>query len=100
MRVCLNKKKNLDADFDSQLQGLFQEATQNIEDRDAAARRSEEDKELEITRRVEERMALLVRQGMPAMLRPLVQGLEARSPGRRGKIPWSCKNSTGSAIRR
>ncbi len=69
-------EENLDADFDSQLQGLFQEATQNIEGRQAAARRSEEDKEQEINRRVEERMAKAY-MSVPQMLRPLMQGLEA-----------------------
>jgi molecular chaperone GrpE (heat shock protein) len=67
---------NLDADFDSQLRGLSQEATQNIEDRDAAVRRAEEEKEQEITRRVEERMARSY-VSVPSMLRPLVLGLEA-----------------------
>jgi len=67
---------NLDADFDSQLRGLSQEATQNIEERDAAVRRAEEEKEQEITRRVEERMARSY-MSVPAMLRPLVLGLEA-----------------------
>ncbi len=43
------QEENLDADFDSQLRGLFQEATQSIEDRDAAARRVEEEKEQEIS---------------------------------------------------
>jgi molecular chaperone GrpE (heat shock protein) len=70
------QEENLDADFDSQLQGLFQEATQNIEDRDAATRRTEEEKEQEITRRVEERMARSY-VTVPGMLRPVVQGLEA-----------------------
>jgi molecular chaperone GrpE (heat shock protein) len=67
---------NLDADFDSQLRGLSQEATQNIEERDAAVRRAEEEKEQEIARRVEERMARSY-VTVPQMLRPLVQGLEA-----------------------
>jgi molecular chaperone GrpE (heat shock protein) len=67
---------NLDADFDSQLRGLAEEATQNIEGRDAAARRAEEEKEQEITRRVEERMAKSY-VSVPQMLRPLVLGLEA-----------------------
>ena len=70
------QEENLDADFDSQLQGLFKEATQNIEDRDAAVRRAEEEKEQEITRRVEERMARSY-VSVPSMLRPLVLGLEA-----------------------
>ena len=70
------QEENLDADFDSQLKGLFQEATQNIEDRDAAARKTEEEKEAEIARRVEERMAKSY-VSVPQMLRPLMQGLEA-----------------------
>jgi len=69
-------EENLDADFDSQLRGLFQEAEQQIEDRQAAVRQVEEDKEQEITRRVEERMAKAY-VSVPQMLRPLVQGLEA-----------------------
>lgn len=67
---------NLDADFDTQLQGLFQEASQQIEDREAAVRQAEVDKEREITRRVEERMAESYVK-LPSLLRPLVQGLEA-----------------------
>jgi molecular chaperone GrpE (heat shock protein) len=70
------QEENLDADFDSQLKGLFQEATQNIEERDGAVRRSEDEKEAEITRRVEERMAKSY-VSVPQMLRPLMQGLEA-----------------------
>jgi len=70
------QEENLDADFDSQLRGLFQEATQNIEGRDAAVRKTEEDKEAEVTRRVEERMAKSY-VSVPQMLRPLMQGLEA-----------------------
>jgi len=70
------QEENLDADFDSQLRGLFQEATQNIEDRQAAAKRTDEDKEQEITRRVEERMAKSY-VSVPQMLRPLMLGLEA-----------------------
>ena len=71
-----HSEENLDADFDTQLQGLFNEATQQIEGREAAARQSEEEKEKEITRRVEERMAKSY-VSVPQMLRPLVQGLEA-----------------------
>jgi molecular chaperone GrpE (heat shock protein) len=67
---------NLDDEFDAQLRGLSQEATQSIEERDAAARRVEEEKEQEITRRVEERMARAY-VSVPQMLRPLVLGLEA-----------------------
>lgn len=70
------QEENLDADFDSQLRGLFQEATQNIEDRQAAARRTEEDKEQEINRRVEERLAKSYAT-VPQMLRPLMQVVEA-----------------------
>jgi len=71
-----HQEEKLDADFDSQLQGLFQEATQNIEDRDAASKKTEENKEQEITRRVEERMAKSY-VSVPQMLRPLMQVLEA-----------------------
>lgn len=70
------QEEKLDADFDSQLQGLFQEATQSIEEREANARKVEETKEQEITRRVEERMAKSY-VSVPQMLRPLMQGLEA-----------------------
>jgi len=70
------QEENLDADFDSQLQGLFKEATQNMEDHAAAAQKAEEDKEQEINRRVEERMAKSYT-SVPQMLRPLVLGLEA-----------------------
>ena len=70
------QEENLDADFDSQLRGLFQEAEQKIEDREAAQRRADEEREQEITRRVEERMAKSY-VSLPQMLRPLVQGLEA-----------------------
>jgi molecular chaperone GrpE (heat shock protein) len=69
-------EENLDADFDSQLRGLFHQAEQQIEGREAAIRQSEADKEQEITRRVEERMAKSY-VSLPQMLRPLVQGLEA-----------------------
>jgi molecular chaperone GrpE (heat shock protein) len=69
-------EENLDADFDSQLRGLFHEAEQQIEGREAAIRQAEADKEQEITRRVEERMAKSY-VSLPQMLRPLVQGLEA-----------------------
>jgi len=70
------QEENLDSDFDSQLRGLFKEATQNIEDRDAAVQRNEEEKEQEINRRVDERMAKAY-VSVPQMLRPLVLGLEA-----------------------
>jgi molecular chaperone GrpE (heat shock protein) len=70
------QEENLDADFDSQLRGLFQEAEQQIEDRQTAARQEEESKEQEITRRVEERMAKSY-VSVPQMLRPVVLGLEA-----------------------
>lgn len=68
--------ENLDPDFDSQMRGLFQEAEQQIEGREAAVRRAEEEKEQEICRRVEERMAKSYI-SLPQMLRPLMQGLEA-----------------------
>lgn len=71
-----HQEENLDADFDSQLRGLFQEAEQQIENREAAARQSDDEKEQEITRRVEERMAKAY-VSVPQMLRPMVQGLEA-----------------------
>ena len=70
------QEENLDADFDAQLRGLFKEAEQKIEDREAALRRADVEKEQEITRRVEERMAKSY-VSLPLMLRPLVQGLEA-----------------------
>ncbi len=69
-------EENLDADFDAQLRGLFQEAEQQIEGREIAIRQAEEGKEQEIARRVEERMAKSYL-SVPHMLRPLVQGLEA-----------------------
>jgi molecular chaperone GrpE (heat shock protein) len=72
------QEDSLDADLDSQLRGLFQEAEQAIEGRQEAARRSEEDKEQEIVRRVEERMARAY-VSVPQMLRPVVLGLEAVS---------------------
>ncbi len=68
--------ENLDADFDAQLRGLFQEAEQQIEGREAAVRQVEADKEDEIARRIAERMAKSYL-SVPQMLRPLVQGLEA-----------------------
>ncbi len=71
-------RQNLDADFDEQLRGLFHEAEQQIEERQTAQRRDEEDKEKEIARRVEERMAKSY-VSLPQMLRPLVLGLEAVS---------------------
>jgi molecular chaperone GrpE (heat shock protein) len=68
--------ENQDADFDSQLRDLFQEAEQQIEGREAAQRQVEADKEEEISRRIAERMAKSYL-SVPQMLRPLVQGLEA-----------------------
>ncbi|MDR3405454.1 MAG: nucleotide exchange factor GrpE [Chthoniobacter sp.] len=92
------QEEKLDADFDSQLQGLFQEATQNIEDRDAAARKTEENKEQEITRRVEERMAKSY-VSVPQMLRPLMQVLEAvtRATGENTTILQKLDKSTDAA---
>lgn len=89
------QEENLDADFDSQLRGLFQEATQNIEDRQAAAKRTDEDKEQEITRRVEERMAKSY-VSVPQMLRPLMLGLEAvtRATGENTTILQKLDKST------
>lgn len=86
------QEENLDADFDSQLRGLFKEATQNIEDRDAAAQRVEEEKEQEINRRVDERMAKAY-VSVPQMLRPVVLGLEAVT-GQPAKIRPFCRRST------
>ncbi|MEP6671831.1 MAG: nucleotide exchange factor GrpE [Chthoniobacter sp.] len=92
------QEEKLDADFDSQLQGLFQEATQNIEDRDTAARKTEEGKEQEITRRVEERMAKSY-VSVPQMLRPLMQVLEAvtRATGDNTTILQKLDKSTDAA---
>ncbi|HSI12133.1 MAG TPA: nucleotide exchange factor GrpE [Chthoniobacter sp.] len=92
------QEENLDADFDSQLRGLFQEATQNIEDREAAARRTGEDKEQEITRRVEERMAKSY-VSVPQMLRPLMLGLEAvtRATGENTSILQKLDKTTEEA---
>src|SRR6266700_2521602 len=70
------QEENLAADFDSQMQDLFQEATQDIEERGAKVTKTEEEKEQEITRRVEERMARSY-VSVPHMLRPLTQVLEA-----------------------
>ena len=69
-------EENLDPDFDSQLRGLFQEAEQQIENREAATRQAEVEKEQEIARRVAERMAKAY-VSVPQMLNPLVQGLQA-----------------------
>jgi molecular chaperone GrpE (heat shock protein) len=68
--------ENLDGDFDSQLRGLFQEAEQRMEDRVAATRREEEDKEKEAARLAAERAARAY-VSVPQMLRPMVLGLEA-----------------------
>jgi molecular chaperone GrpE (heat shock protein) len=97
------QEENLDADFDSQLRGLFQEAEQKIEDREAAQRRADEEKELEITRRVEERMAKSY-VSLPLMLRPLVQGLEAvtRAAGENStvllKLDKACDQSIAANV--
>ncbi len=91
--------ENLDADFDSQLRGLFQEAEQNIEDRQTAARRTEEGKEQEIVRRVDERMARAYI-SVPQMLRPLVQGLEAvtRAAGENNTVLQKLDKANEQAI--
>ena len=91
--------ENLDADFDSQLRGLFKEATQNIEDRDAAANRADGEKEQEITRRVEERMAKAY-VSVPAMLRPLVLGLEAvtRAAGENTQVLQKLDKASDQAV--
>lgn len=73
--------ENLDADFDSQLRGLFQEAEQRLEDRVAATRKEEEkerekEREKEATRMSTERAARAY-VTVPQMLRPMVLGLEA-----------------------
>lgn len=67
---------NFEPDFDSQLRGLFHQAEQQIGDKEAASRRAEEEKEQEVTRRVEERMAKSY-VSIPQMLGPLVEGLKA-----------------------
>ena len=68
-----------DLDFDSQLRGLFQEAEQNIEGRAAAARRTDDAKDVKdkAPLRPEEERALRSYASLPQMLRPLMQGLEA-----------------------
>jgi len=93
------QEENLDADFDSQLRGLFQEAEQKIEDREAAQRRADEDKEQEIARRVEERMAKSY-VSLPQMLRPLVQGLEAvtRAAGENSTVLHKLDKASDQAI--
>lgn len=93
-------EENLDADFDTQLQGLFNEATQQIEDREAAVRQVEEEKEREIARRVEERMAKSY-VSVPAMLRPLVQGLEAvtRAAGENTSVLHKLDKASEQAIK-
>jgi molecular chaperone GrpE (heat shock protein) len=92
-------EENLDADFDSQLRGLFQEAEQQIENRAAAIRQTEEEKEQEITRRVEERMAKAYT-SVPQMLRPLVQGLEAvtRAAGENTTVLHKLDKASDQAI--
>jgi molecular chaperone GrpE (heat shock protein) len=66
-----------DADFDTQLRGLFQEAEQKIQGRLAAAS-SKPEVEKEAPRAAEER-ALRAYSSLPQMLRPMVLGLEAVS---------------------
>jgi molecular chaperone GrpE (heat shock protein) len=93
------QEENLDADFESQLRGLFQEAEQKIEDREAAQRRADEEREQEITRRVEERMAKSYI-SLPQMLRPLVQGLEAvtRAAGENSTVLHKLDKASDQAI--
>jgi len=93
------QEENLDADFDSQLRGLFHEATQNIEDRDAAARKLEEEKEREIARRVNEHLAKSYI-SFPKMLHPLVLGLEAvtRAAGENASVLQKLDKVSDKAI--
>ncbi len=93
------QEENLDADFESQLRGLFQEAEQKIEVREAAQRRADEEREQEITRRVEERMAKSYI-SLPQMLRPLVQGLEAvtRAAGENSTVLHKLDKASDQAI--
>ena len=70
-----------DADFDTQLRGLFQEAEQKIQGRNASSAPrpdAEKDLEREASRVLEER-ALRAYASLPQMLRPLMLGLEAVS---------------------
>ncbi len=67
--------ENLETDFDSQLRGLFHEAEQHLEGREAATR-MEEEKEKEAARLTLERAARAY-VSVPQMLRPMVLGLEA-----------------------
>ena len=63
-----------DADLDTQLRGLFEEAEQKIQGRTA----SKAEPEKELVRQAEER-ALKAYSSLPQMLRPMVLGLEAIS---------------------
>lgn len=93
------QEDNLDADFDTQLRGLFQEAEQQIEGREAAVRRSEEEKEQEISKRLDERMAKAY-VSVPQMLRPLVLGLEAvtRAAGENNLVLQKLEKSNERAV--
>ena len=66
--------ENLDADFDSQLRGLFHEAEQHLEDREATRK---EEKEREAAARLTTERAAKAYVSVPQMLRPMVLGLEA-----------------------
>ena len=72
-----------EADLDSQLRGLFEEAEQKIQGRTAP--RAEPDRDL--LRQAEER-ALKAYSSLPQMLRPMVLGLEAisRATGENAQI--------------
>ncbi|HYR57676.1 MAG TPA: hypothetical protein VEO95_03560 [Chthoniobacteraceae bacterium] len=72
-----------EADLDTQLRGLFQEAEQKIHGRVA----SKPDQEKDAARQVEER-ALKAYTSLPQMLRPMVLGLEAisRATGENAQI--------------
>ena len=67
-----------DADFDTQLRGLFQEAQERIQCRAAASAALRPEPEKEKPRDDEER-ALRTYASLPQMLRPMVLGLEAVS---------------------
>jgi molecular chaperone GrpE (heat shock protein) len=67
-----------DADFDTQLRGLFQEAEERIQGRAAASAASRLEPEKDATR-VDEERVLRTYASLPQMLRPMVLGLEAVS---------------------
>lgn len=86
-----------DADFDTQLRGLFQEAEQKIQGRIAAAS-VRSDAEPDGARAMEERV-LRAYASLPQMLRPMVLGLEAvsRATGENGAILQRIDKSTSEA---